>query len=350
MEYSKRLLSSMEKDLQIFPEGRKGHEFNQCLVYSALAEWVRCLVYGESNGELGEEKEQACVDILYVQHHLAKIADAFVDFFHIPEAWLGSDQRNSGSSLASQVIQDMIFTGNIMEIHRDLYPVPLHYYKYEDGLYLALGDSILAGRLFKTVGTSKWAVYGQQNKELEKIARIRTPIVDIPIDKYCEKLDAAMPWQVQEPEGYYQIFKTGSTGKYSECWVPLEVTALPQGLSMIRSCDDFNKAYFLVRRTRDKVEMAALDPWYIETKEYYRILYALNRQQSCPGGCTVQHKGNFYYLKLWSALPNQEQRLLMDCSWPHRTYDDRYARIIPERFWGIIRRMLGALEIEIIEN
>lgn len=347
MEYSDDLLNSMEKQLQVFPEGQKKAVFQQRLLYSALAEWVKNLVYGDSNGELGEEKTYASVDILYVQYHLTEIAEAFIDFFCIADSWFEADEEKRGSSLASQVIQDMIFTGNVMEIHRKLCPVPLCFYQYRKDLFLAIGDSIKSNHLLKTVGTSKWLI--SPNKNTNIVARKITPVVDIPVAEYYERLDRGMPWKEQELQGYYQIFKTGRPGKYSECWIPFEVTDLPQGLSMIRSCDDFNKRYFMIRRIDDRIKMAELDSWYVETREYYRILYALNYHQFCPGRCTMIHRGKFYYLKLWSALPDYEQRLLMNCSWPYRMYNDRYARIIPGFLWKIISEMLQFLGIEIEE-
>lgn len=347
MTYAKQLMDSIRDSLYIYPAGEGYEQYKERILYSALSEWVRTLVYGDSNRELGTSKIKTSVDIRFVQYHLTEIANAFIDLFHIPDDWFDKKSQNQASHLASSVIKDMVFTGNIAQIHDRLYPVPLQYYQCYDGIFLAAGDTVSKNTLYITAGTGKWRMVSRRRLEKDVPVNLlsKKRIINIPAKDYYNVLEKEMPWQNKIPDENFQIFESGSRGRYSQCWIDGDLFDIPQGLSLIRTSENFVPVYSLLRRKNNVIETAELDSWYRETKEYYRILYALNFRRNTPAGCTVKHIGKFYYLKLWSRLPDFEQRLLMNCSWPVKTYDNMYERFIPDNLWCVVEEILTFLGI-----
>ena len=81
--------------------------------------------------------------------------------------------------------------------------------------------------------------------------------------------------------------------------------------------------------------MVVLDSWYVNNKEIYRMMYALNASNDTPARFRIREYDDYVILYYASALPDEENRLIQSISWPYSTYSDKYSRIIPRNVWNI---------------
>lgn len=322
-------------------------EYNQRLIYSAGAAWAKTLVFGNSYTDNKINKCYVNSDIMYVETHLSKVLEAFLKSLVVNEDWLykdGIQKTDEGARiLASQIIRDVIYTYNLAEISsRRLIPVEKQYHKYDEGLYLVRGESRFTKETY-CVGVAQW-IRGENTI----CSVLGKNMVDVKGKDYYKKMDMEFPWREADLPSEYLIFVKGSKGYYSKCWRTVDLSDLPQGINILRLASAYSGGYVLVKRKDDRVWMIELDPWYTDEKEVYRILYALNYENNTPAEFEGIKKVGYYILKYSGAIPNYENRIVMCCSWPYQTFDDRYSKIIPEFLWNIVERNITDLGIKIV--
>lgn len=111
---------------------------------------------------------------------------------------------------------------------------------------------------------------------------------------------------------------------------------------------EFNGGYLLLEKGNSTLQIASIDPWYIETREIYRIMYALNYENGTPAKHTLRDYGEYKVLYLASALPDYENRILLSLSWPYRYFSDKYARIISNDNIQIIEKLISDIGAEFV--
>jgi hypothetical protein len=258
---------------------------------------------------------------------------------------LGISNTKKASKLTNRIIQDVIYSYNMAEINsRRIVPLEQGIYKYGNTICLLRGSVPFDEHIYN-VGPAKWVFCEQKEKKFKLDERI----INISGQCYYDILNIEAAWQYRTLSSKYLIFKLGSNGKYSKCWIPCPVENIPYNLSILKLDDKYNGGYFLTKKSEkiEEIYVASLDSWYIESKEYYRILYALNYHNGTPAEFKVKKHNDYHELYLSSALPDYENRLLINCSWPLRSYNDQYGRIIPNFLWEIVESALTFLGIKI---
>ncbi len=228
------LKEQMACDLNIFRYGNElAKEYNQRLIYSGLATWVRSLICGNPITELTESVDEKFPDIMYVQSNLTKVAEAFLKSFEIDEAWIEAEEcQNKASILASEIIQRMIYLGEIAKINsRQLAPVPAKSYLYKGWTHCYGNDTF--DRKCITLGSSQWV-----NKEIEG-AEEKKRIICIKGKDYIEHIITHFEWNNAHLQGEYELFKVGSERRYSKSWIPFANQKLHDGLYLLRDAHSF---------------------------------------------------------------------------------------------------------------
>ena len=317
-------------------------DFNQRLLISVLSEWARTLINGNSINEIGKKKQYNNVDIMYLQNNLTKIAYAYLQCWEYNEDWLEfnslTSEKEIASDIASSIIRELLETKNLAEISsRRIVDVPHSYVKFGDW---CLVKGFSTEKDLYRIGTARW------RDKLENVV-VEKRIIDIRGDEYCEYINKNFPWRKINLSSQYLIFMPGKTGNYSKCWIPFK-EKLIRKLCIIKSADKFNTGYILLRREVDNLQGIPLDPAYISHNEIYRILYALNYSNGTPAKCKIQNLQDYIIVHLPGALPEYEQQLFLNASWPYRGYSDKYVRIIPSYLKDIVLNCLSFMGIRVV--
>ena len=331
------LKRQMSYDLNIFRfENELSKEYNQRLIYSGLASWVRSLICGNSISDLSGNVNEKFPDIMYVQSNLTKIADAFLRTYDIDDTWIEEKEgQDKASILAGEIIRGMIYVNEIAEInHRQLALVPVRNYSYKGWTHCYGNDTF--DRKFMTLGLSQWA-----NKVIEG-AEEKKRIICIKGKDYVEHIITHFEWNNTHLQGEYELFKVGSEHRYSKSWIPFKNQNLHDGLYLLRDAHSFEPGYILLRKDGNRLSISLLDPWYVKSREVYRIMYALNLFNGTPAKFRIKDMGEYFVLFYPSRLPEEENKLFFSLSWPYSSYQDKFSRIFPKQVMEFV--------IEEIEN
>ncbi|MCQ2498857.1 MAG: hypothetical protein MJ133_07710 [Lachnospiraceae bacterium] len=324
------LKRQMSIDLNIFKyEEEMEKEYNQRLIYSGLACWVRTLLYGNSISDYSSDIEKKFPDIMYVQSYLYKVASGFLGLFPTMDGWINDEDKDKASVLAGEIIQEMIYLGEIAEIDgRLLAPVPAKSVAYDKWIHV-FGNSTY-DRNCISIGLSQWSE--SKNKEAIKPNRL----ISISGDDYCEHIRKHFDWSERRIVGQYEIFKVGMKGRYAKSWVPFDKEKCEDGLYLLRDMNTFEPGYFLLKKEAGRELISTLDPWYMDNREEYRIMYALNRSNKTPAEFKMKDMGDYFVLKYPSRLPEYENKLLYSLSWPNLHCDAKFSRVFPAKFKQLV--------------
>jgi hypothetical protein len=348
------LKRDMARDMGIVRfENETEESFNQRLIYSAGAEWVKTLVYGNSYADIANLKEQESnytnVDIMYIKTHLSTVIEAYLQMFPISKTWFNEENLSisqKASRWAGRIIRDTINTYNIAENEsRRMTPVPTSIYQYGEKAYLLRGEQETVHHGFN-VGVAKWKLL---QKEPE-IYDIDTRIINVKVSDYYKILDEQAKWKNVDLRSQYLRFKLGTTGAYSRAWIPCKLSDIKpaDGIVVLKMADEYNGGYFMVKNENQNLLAADLDPWYTSSREIYRILYALNFHNGIPAEFKVEQYADHMILNMHCAVPDYENRIIMNCSWPASSYHSLYQRIIPQMLWEVVKETLDYLNIKIV--
>lgn len=326
------LKRQMSRDLNITKfKGEMEREYNQRLIYSGLAAWVRSLICGNSLADLEGDVAQKFPDIMYVQSNLTKIAEAFLCTFETDENWIEvEDAQEKSSVLASEIIQQMIELGEIAEVNsRQLTPVPKKKIRYNDWIRIKGNDTY--ERSCMSVGVAQWT--NEKYEETEEEYKL----VDIKGTDYIDFMLRQFDWvENYNLTGTHEIFKVGSEHKYSKSWIPMVEHKLSEGVFLVREANTFEPGYTLVWKIKDSIKACHLDPWYVSSREIYRIMYALNFKNGTPAKFRIKDMGDYFVLFYPSRLPEAENKLFFSLSWPNNSVQGRFSRIFPKQFLHLI--------------
>lgn len=341
-----RLIKALEDDMNIRQfVGESKCDYNQRLLYSAGAAWAKTLVYGHSYADRNENEEDDFVntDILYISSNLSKVLESYLQCFDINLDWIRNDKYTDiniqARALSTQIVEDVISSYNLAKIlTRRISPIPNSFYKYDKDLYLIRGN-VLNDKSIYTVGVAQWKL-GHQEEYL-----IDRKVIDIKGKDYYQTMDKTFNWKVFNITGDHLIFTLGSKGSFHKCWKPIELGNIPKGISMMKSSDNNNQGYFLVKKIDDNLQIATLDPWYANEYEINRILYALNFENGTPAKFRIKKTEDYSLINCYSRLPSYEERILIASSWPYKTFYDSNSRIVPNFLWGYIEKTIRDLGI-----
>ena len=279
------LRTKISNDLQIIKfKGESIRDYNQRIIYSALSMWVRSLLNGNSINDFKDDINKTFPDILYIQSNLSKIAESFLTSFECNSDWLdmNDDYNSISTAISSTIIQEMIYLQEIGEVlERKFSPVP--HRRNIFGQYVHEYGINTLGKEFQMIGVSMWTNRLPEDKNKQEA------VIPIGGREYYSYIDKNFPWITADITGTYEMFKVGSTRAYSKAW----------------TIYDSNKM---------QLEMVVLDSWYVNNKEIYRMMYALNASNDTPARFRIREYDDYVILYYASALPDEENRLIQSIS------------------------------------
>jgi len=325
------LRTKISNDLQIIKfKGESIRDYNQRIIYSALSMWVRSLLNGNSINDFKDDINKTFPDILYIQSNLSKIAESFLTSFECNSDWLdmNDDYNNISTAISSTIIQEMIYLQEIGEVlERKLSPVP--HRRNIFGQYVHEYGINTLGKEFQMIGVSMWTNRLPEDKNKQEA------VIPIGGREYYSYIDKNFPWITADITGTYEMFKVGSTRAYSKAWTIYDSNKIKNGIYLLREANNYEPGYLLIKKNNKQLEMVVLDSWYVNNKEIYRMMYALNASNDTPARFRIREYDDYVILYYASALPDEENRLIQSISWPYSTYSDKYSRIIPRNVWNI---------------
>lgn len=331
----------MGEDLNISKyEKETDNDYVQRVIFSASSLWVRTLIFGNNV----EEDVDIYPDIMYVQSRLAKVINAYLESMEVNLDWISEDDDNSNIAMkfARTVIDEMIYTFNIGKVkERQLCHVPYKEIAYGDWVQIR-GNTNFTQDIY-SIGVSQWK---KKKKEVEY--EVEQKIVKQNVKTYITHLRKASNWNMGKDLLTYNIFQVGFDRGYSKCWKPYVDLKVKDGFYLLKQQSEFNGGYLLLEKGNNTVQIASIDPWYIETREIYRIMYALNFANGTPAKYKLCDYGEYKVIYLASALPDYENRILLSLSWPFRYYGDKYARIISNGNIQTIEKMISDIGAELV--
>ena len=347
---NKNIVRKISSDLNINKYNNESNEeYGNRLIYTALAAWARTLVLGKSYADLDDEARYANadyhnVDIMHIQVRLTQIAYGFLmSTLHSKDWFINSRIKDQCSDLASNIVENLIFCYELSKLNdaRRLTNSPIRYANFKNSQLILGGEQWkIPGKKVISVGLGRWI---QTTKSPENYKEI----FDLPnysFNEYYNTLLKSVFWKESNLNGRYKVFKVGTKFFYYKAWQDLNISKLPQGVSLLKNIE-VDGGYILVNK--DKLTTARLDKWYYDENEIYRIMYALDSYNETPAIFKVKAYDDYVILHCHSRLPNPEMRILLMSSWSKRSYYDVFYRIIPKFLWIEIKDMLTSLGIKI---
>lgn len=344
-----KLLNTIENDLRInrFIDELES-DYYQRIIYSVGASWAKTLVFGNSYSDDKSDDDFVNTDIMYIEVHLSKVLLSFLKSFDIDSKWLGYEDEfdyiSQARVLASHIVDEVIYSYNLAKVNsRRITPVESSLIKYSDNIFLVKGHLFKEKNVF-SVGVSQWKIDENINNYF-----VDSKIIEVLGKDYYKVMNDEFIWKKSNLKGNYLVFKTGSKGAYSRCWKPIDIKKINQNINILKNPDEFNGGYFLIKKINNELYVSDLDPWYIEKKEIYRILYSLNYNNGTPAEFRIEKRIDHVLIRFSSALPEHENRLIKSCSWPYMNYDNKYFRIVPKFLWEIVEKQLCNMGIKLVE-
>lgn len=342
-----KLIKSIENDLGLtrFIDELECDYF-QRLIYSSGAAWAKALVYGNSYADYEAEYEYANTDIMYIESHLSKILESFLKSFKINPHWMGDKSDASyfeqARTLASCIIKDVLYSYNLAKVgSRRITSVDNSFIKYSENAFLVRGEVFKSKNIF-SVGVAQWKI--AENVDNYSVDR---KIINVSGEDYYKIMHDEFDWWKTDLTGKYLMFQKGSIGAYSRCWKLIDIKDLSEGINILK-VDDINGGYLLTKKENGELYIVELDPWYIDKREIYRILYGLNYNNGTPAEYKIMERSDHIIVNFSSALPEYEDRIIKSCSWPYSKYDSDYSRIIPRFLWSIVEDQITCMGIKLV--
>lgn len=318
------------------------NEYTQRVIFSASSMWVRMLIYGKSVEDFGN----VYPDIMYVQTRLAKVINGYLECMEVNLDWITVNDAGGKieMKLASAIITEMLETYNIGEVNeRQLCHVPYNHFSYGNWVQIRGNDSYASD--IYSIGVSQW-----KKKEVDAEYEIESKIIDQKGENYVGHLRNNSTWKTVSDILNFNIFQVGLERGYSKCWKPYINSKVKDGFYLIKEQSEFNGGYSLLEKKNGILQIATIEPWYIETREIYRIMYALNYENGTPAKFRLRVHEDYIILALTSALPDYENRIILSLSWPYRDFSDKYVRIISNKNLDTIEKLILDLGAELVYN
>lgn len=345
------LISQISKDLNIQQFKNEAiKSFGNRLIYSAISAWIRVLVLGKSYTDLhlSIETQYPNVDINHIQNRASQVAYGLLKSIPHEDSWLPGSMEDQCSELASTIIRLMKFCFEISQLYdsRRLTTSPKRFIDIENmRAHFGGVDWNNNSNSWHTVGLGRWELDSKSKRNNQLIF----DIPNVNYEKFLSELISNILWKDKELNGDYEIFLTGLNRFNREAWKTIDTPKIPQGISLLRNISD--GGYLLVNRENSSVmSVCLLDNWYYQEKELFRIMYALNCNALTPIKFYTEHKEDHVILHTHSSLPNAETRLILMSSWPKRSFNDIYYRIIPKFMWPVIQPILENLGVRLVNQ
>jgi len=320
--------------------------FNRRIVYSAAAAWVKELTNGKSYTSIIGGKNNQGVDFIHVKYHLSKVLSALCSCIEIGSGWNKStSQEIFVNGFASYVLRKGVECP-----HNLVYIEDGHHIMESPSRLIQIGNHfLLRGNATKSsdffyVGFCQWSRAKSDYIIDDKINPAFTSV-----DMLYSSFFTDIKWKETVLKGRYSYYVPGKDNLLKLSWSAYsDKRPLSDGVYLFY--DNQSRSYFMIKQENNRLMTASLDSWYIKNEEIYRIQYSLDYKNNTCRSVFATFYDEFVILKLVNKLPLWELNLVIAASWPLKTYDDEWERIIPIELWDSVKLLIEGLGLLIQES
>ena len=324
-----RIVAKMKNDMGITQYSNETtNQFLGRLVYSAMAEWMRYLIFDETTDKW------KCKSKIYILERGQKILLNIVNCIPDSEKWFIIENSKSTDFISNSVklIRDRMLTvGELIEVD-ERGNVGLT----EDQL-IRINQSIV-----RILGLPN-SMHREKAVGLTKICEIKSTchemLEKINVDDYMTWLYKNAKWSVCNKIDTFEFFDAFIKRAPYQSWVHFPHNRMKRYLGRISLFNGLHE-YYLFKKENNVWVNCKLSSVLSDYKEERRILLGLRKENGNSMTASFSIKGKVVILNLFCRLPAKEEKYIHLYCWPLKTIDDKFNYVVPIEMWEIIKKML----------
>lgn len=316
----------LQKDLKIEQyKGEPAANYESRLVYSAMAEWMRVMIFDETTDDYAQKSKN------YLLRQGRSVLQSFIANSKELQTWFSqpNGEECEIDDAVKEIRNRMVTIGEYIELF------PSH------DLSLPLAQRISAS-------VSHDRIIGAWNYEasFKHVGLTRVAEASDVYEKHIWKIGKFMHW-IQKNARWnaianiekYEFFNPHSTEPPYKSW--RSIPARNADLQLARlSLINGKQEYYLFHREGDDWVNAVLPQSLSERKEERRIVLGLRTMNNNPAVAKFKCKGEVGILQLFCRLPLFEETYIETYSWPLKSYKDKLNYIVPMEIWSELKELL----------
>ena len=334
------MVKAMQRDLNIFQyAGESIPSYEQRLLYSACAQWVRYFVLDQN--EMGEYYPKSKK---YLLRRGKETIPYLIEAFPECVKWFSSEGEEwTFKKFIQDIREDMIATGELLidEEHKVCVP--------------SFTRVPLIENIDRIKGISKSKLHNEAYVGITRIAQSDsddlTPYrLRIDSRMFSEKLFSEGVYSTCNDIDKYEFFNPESKNALYLSWDNKPNNNKRFAFARIQIINGLQEYYLFRKKEDDRWENVHLQEYYKDSGEYRRIMLALRAEAGNPMQAIFKERSEVVLLKLFCHLPRVQEMQLRTFCWPMESYDDRLNYVVPRQIWPAIMELLADLNIKLRES
>lgn len=299
------LLDIVAKDCDITKGVKEADEiWKQRIIYSAIGRLALASVYDLQDSDDSELKSVS------IRHIKNRIKDVFEMYSYLYPKLLS---EWNADHLSDEMYELYKNAGSFYHVNYRIVPVANKCITY---FYI----NYMRGSCFEPgIKISGLGMYMDSN-DAGDVDAIKSMFVleENTLDVLWKKITLGRKWRIiGENDVEYMRVRPPFTKGYWEKRMPIR-----DGISILRTCNDGQKMYYLYKLEDGNVYVSQLQDWMIEQKKYRVLMNACLKQYSTLPKISYADYGDIVYVNFQYLLPYRELNFCKLFSWPKFFNDD----------------------------
>jgi len=336
------LLEKMSSDMHISPYPNENKESFVCrVIYSALAEWMRCFVLDENETGIVLPKSK-----IYMLKRGQDILTSLLEVFPECKTWFVNkdSQDNTYKEFVSSFRELMIKTGELTcDDDNHVHLSSLSFITYEDNVDRVIGCLGKTNSILIASGITRIVDRLNDSNAINKRNHI---FESLSVNSFYDKASWTRCDSIEPYEFFIPQLKTSLYNSWDR--KPDDVSEFY--LARIQIFNGINEFYIL-KREKTSWYVQRLNDVMVSMKEYRRVMLWLRNQAGNPMKLYYSIHDNVVVINRFCRFPSNEETIMKTFGWPiGNDYTDDMQFVIPIEMWPAISRMINGIEIEIKER
>ena len=310
-------------------------QFNERVVYSAMACWIKAIALDKPVGSSKEEYSGVSRRHMYQRSH--EILNAFLKMYpEIRDYFDANGKEEPENILRTRLLRhgDLVNAGFDTNIALTSYHTDYLTNDYE----VVYGKMIEGGLMYSGISSLRKQHNTPQTMEPENAKDWFSKFLkevwwssDMPVsdaiqyfDPCCRARNNYSAWQNNLPKEYFGVVLAR---------IPINING---------------HEYYLIKPNKKLTHK--IDPFLQETGVHIRIMFVLRAAADNRACVSVKQFQDHVAIKLYTWLPANESALLDSYAWPKEKVDERLKWTMSRVIWEYIKTYIMALDIKIMEG
>lgn len=344
------LFSTLKRDLNIKKfQNEIDSEYCNRIIYTAGACWVRSLLLDKSLSNISDSD----IDIVYgvgklhISERLTKIIYSLIRI--LPCDYKRNNIENDdylltkSKEVADDIIRKMKYCYEISDVDGRFLTTNVQRLGFNNKALILGGNEYQSNGSFIFTGIGKWNTISEKDKSYHELWDIPESHIE-----YLKSLINNVPLKETDIPDDILIYKYHNNGYgiKDNFWSNQRINKLSSGVYIGKTED--GKLY-LINKVNNEIRSALLNEWYLDTRNYMRIIYASANMQGYIPSVTVHIEADHVELSPNCILPKPENRIIQLSSWEVSDSNNKTIKIIPIEIWNEISEIFINLGIGIKE-